>query len=108
MTIKAIFLGINKHLDSSILELSGARRDATALWTLFTDTIESLSARLLVDDAATYTEVSSAMFGTLSAPSADDVVVTGLPGMALQTASLRYPLLNADSNQSAGQPHRRQ
>jgi len=31
MAIKAIFVGINKHLDSSIPELSGARRDATAL-----------------------------------------------------------------------------
>ncbi len=50
MAIKAIFAGINKHLDSSIPELSGARRDATALWALFTDTIEGLSARLLVTD----------------------------------------------------------
>lgn len=47
MAIKAIFVGINKHLDTSIPELSGARRDATAMWVLFTDTVESLSARLL-------------------------------------------------------------
>ena len=38
MTVKAIFVGINKHLDVDVPELSGARRDATALWALFTDT----------------------------------------------------------------------
>ncbi|WP_423197042.1 MULTISPECIES: DEAD/DEAH box helicase [unclassified Cupriavidus] len=80
MAIKAIFVGINKHLDSSIPELSGARRDATALWALFTDTIEGLSARLLIDEAATHTEVSSAMLGTLAAASADDVVVIAFAG----------------------------
>ena len=46
MAIKAVFVGINKHLDTTIPELSGARRDATALWALFTDTVEGLSARL--------------------------------------------------------------
>jgi hypothetical protein len=51
MAIKAIFVGINKHLDTSIPELGGARRDATAPWALFTDTIEGLSGRLLVDEA---------------------------------------------------------
>jgi hypothetical protein len=40
VAIKAIFVGINKHLDPTIPELSSARRDATALWALFTDTIE--------------------------------------------------------------------
>ncbi|WP_197387759.1 hypothetical protein [Ralstonia pseudosolanacearum] len=42
MAIKAIFVGINKHLDTSIPELGGARRDATALWALFTDTSEGM------------------------------------------------------------------
>ncbi|MHA6822043.1 hypothetical protein [Ralstonia pseudosolanacearum] len=42
MAIKAIFVGINKHLDTSIPELGGARRDATALRALFTDTIEGM------------------------------------------------------------------
>ena len=79
MAIKAIFVGINKHLDSSIPELSGARRDATALWALFTDTIEGLSARLLVDEAATHTEVSSAMLGTLAAASSDATCQASTP-----------------------------
>lgn len=60
MAIKAIFVGINKHPDTSIPELGGARRDATALWALFTDTIEGLSGRLLVDEADTHAEVSGA------------------------------------------------
>lgn len=47
MSVSLIFVGINKHLDRTIPELSGARRDATALWALFTDTIEDLAARLL-------------------------------------------------------------
>lgn len=80
MTIKATFVGINKHLDTSIPELSGARRDATALWALFTDTIEGLSARLLLDEAATHAEVSEALLGTLAAASIDDVVVIAFAG----------------------------
>lgn len=66
MALKAIFVGINKHLDSSIPELGGARRDATALWALFTDTIKGLSGRLLLDEAATHAEVSEVMLGTLA------------------------------------------
>ena len=49
MATRAIFVGVNKHRDPTIPELGGARRDATALWALFTDTIEGLSAHLLVD-----------------------------------------------------------
>lgn len=80
MAIKAVFVGINKHLDTSIPELGGARRDATALWALFTDTIEGLSGRLLVDEAATHSEVSGAMLGTLAAANVDDVVVIAFAG----------------------------
>lgn len=80
MAINAIFVGVNKHLDVSIPELSGARGDATTLWALFTDTVEGLSARLLVDDVATNAGVSSAMLGTLAAATTDDVVVIAFAG----------------------------
>lgn len=80
MAIKAIFVGINKHLDAAILELGGARRDATALWALFTDTLDGLSARLFVDEAATQAEVSGALLGTLAGATADDVVVITFAG----------------------------
>lgn len=40
MATRAIFVCVNKHRDPTIPELGGARRDATALWALFTDTID--------------------------------------------------------------------
>lgn len=80
LAIKAIFVGINKHRDATIPELSGARRDATALWALFTDTVAGLAARLLVDERATYTEVSEAILGTLSSAQDNDVVVLTFAG----------------------------
>lgn len=80
MTVKAIFVGINKHLDATIPELSGARHDATALWALFTDTVEGLAGRLLVDEAATHAEVSRAILETLSIADPDDVVIVTFAG----------------------------
>ena len=68
MAIKAIFVGVNKHLDPGIPELSGARRDAAALWALFTDTIPALTARLLLDERATHAEVSEAILGRSPIP----------------------------------------
>ena len=64
MAVKAIFVGINRYLDPAIAELSGARRDAMALWALFTDTIEGLAAGRLVDEEATHREVSDVILGT--------------------------------------------
>ncbi|NHR07906.1 DEAD/DEAH box helicase [Chromobacterium haemolyticum] len=80
MAIKAIFVGINKHLDASIPELSGARRDATALWALFTDTIDGLSARLLLDEAAAHADVTQAILGILMDAQPDDVIVISFAG----------------------------
>lgn len=56
LAAKAIFVGVNKHQDPGIRELSGARPDATALWALFTDTLLGLSARLILDERATHSE----------------------------------------------------
>ena len=100
MAIKAIFVGINKHLDTSIPELSGARRDATALWALFTDTIEGLSSRLLVDETATHAEVSAAMLGTLAAANSDDVVVIAFAGHGSPDGNL--VLFDTDASDLAG------
>jgi uncharacterized caspase-like protein len=80
VAIKAVFVGINKHLDESIPELSGARRDATALWALFTDTVQGLVGRLLIDEAASHAEVSQAILGMLSAAGPEDVVVITFAG----------------------------
>ncbi|BAP88225.1 putative uncharacterized protein [Burkholderiales bacterium GJ-E10] len=43
VAIKAISVGMNKHLDATIPEPGGARRGATALWALFTHTLEGLA-----------------------------------------------------------------
>lgn len=98
--IKAVFVGINKHLDASIPELSGARRDATALWALFTDSIEGLSARLLVDEAATHAEVSAAVVGTLAGAEVDDVVVISFAGHGSPDGNL--VLFDTDAGNLAG------
>ena len=75
MAVKATFVWIDRYLDPAIPELGGARRDALALWALFTDTIEGLAARRLVDEEATYSEVSDAILGTLEGAQEDDVIV---------------------------------
>ena len=80
MAVKAIFVGINRYLDPAIAELSGARRDAMALWALFTDTIEGLAARRLVDEEATQSDVSDAILGTLEGAHEDDVIVITFAG----------------------------
>ena len=80
MAVKAIFVGINRYLDPAIPELGGARRDAMALWALFTDTIEGLAARRLVDEEATHSEVSDAIVGTLKGALEDDVIVITFAG----------------------------
>ena len=54
MVVKMIFVGINRYLDPAIPELSGARRDAIALWALFTGTIEGLAECIGVDGASLF------------------------------------------------------
>ncbi|WP_137390417.1 DEAD/DEAH box helicase [Rhodoligotrophos defluvii] len=88
MALKAIFVGINKHRDPAIPELSGARRDATALWALFTDTMDGLAARLLVDEGATYAAVSEAILGTLEVAQEEDVIVISFAGHGSPDGSL--------------------
>ncbi len=88
MATRAIFVGVNNHRDPAIPELGGARRDATALWALFTDTIEGLSAHLLVDERATHADVSGAILGALDSAQEDDVVILGFAGHGSPDGSL--------------------
>jgi len=37
--LKAAFIGIDKYADSTVRELTGAARDATALWALVSDSL---------------------------------------------------------------------
>ena len=60
-------IGVDKHVDPGIRELSGARRDATALHALFADSISpmDMQSRLIVDEQATQQAVADALDATL-------------------------------------------
>ena len=88
MATRAVFVGVNKHRDLQIPELGGARRDATALRAPFTDTLEGLSAHLLLDERATHADVSSAILGALDAAEEDDVIIVGFAGHGSPDGSL--------------------
>ena len=100
MALKAAFVGINKYLDPAVPELSGARRDATALWALFADTIPGFAAQLLVDSDATHTAVSDAILGLLETAQDDDVIVLSFAGHGSPDGSLL--LFNTDSTDLPG------
>jgi helicase len=80
MAIRATFIGINKHLDPDIRELTGARRDAIALSALFIDSIPDLSAELLVDGEATLERIDAALRRSMDHAEEDDVVVVTFSG----------------------------
>jgi uncharacterized caspase-like protein len=80
MATRATFIGIDRHQDARIKELTGARRDAIALYSLFTDTLPDIDADLLVDGDATLSGVSQAIERRLSSAAADDVVILSFSG----------------------------
>src|SRR5262245_23009874 len=80
MAIRAAFIGIDKHADAAIRDLAGARRDATALWALFSDSLPGLEATLLVDNAATTAAIREALQATLGAATPDDTVIVSFSG----------------------------
>jgi replicative superfamily II helicase len=80
MTILATFIGIDKHLDPDIPDLTGARRDALALWALFSDTISEIQGRLLTDNEATVDAIRGALDETLGVAGSDDVVILSFSG----------------------------
>src|ERR1700730_3159132 len=80
MAIRATFIGINKHVDPGIRELTGARRDAVALAALFGDSIPEIEVELLVDEDATLGRIYAALDGCMGAAVEDDVVVLTFSG----------------------------
>lgn len=90
MATKAIFIGVNKHADQSIPELSGASRDATALWALFADSLPGLSAHLLTDAQATHASASRIIQSSLAEASEDDVVIISFAGHGSVDGSLVF------------------
>jgi len=90
MALRAIFIGVNKHNDPGIPELTGATKDATALWALFKDSVEGIADERLLDDQATVASIRRALDTSLGAATEDDTVVVffaghGTPGHQLVT-----------------------
>lgn len=80
MAFKAVFIGINRHADPGIPELTGAVRDAQALHALFGDTFTNIASDLLVDSHATLDAIRANLERTLSGAGEDDVVVVSIAG----------------------------
>lgn len=75
--IRGAFIGFNRHADPFIADLTGASRDATALWAVLSNSIADLHAPLITDDAATLAAMRDVLDGTLGAADEDDVVFLG-------------------------------
>lgn len=80
MATKACFIGIDKYLDTGIRDLTGAVKDATALWSLFSDSIPSIEARLLSNEHATIDNIKNAISSLLASATKDDTVIVSFSG----------------------------
>jgi helicase len=80
MAFRSTFIGLNKHADPGVPELTGAARDASALHALFTDTFENIRATLLLDEAATLDAIRAALDDALGQANEDDVVILSFAG----------------------------
>ncbi len=80
MSFVANFIGINKYADQGIRELTGAVRDAKALWALFCDTIPEIKAELLTNKKATHEEIRKVLRITLESAKQDDIVIISFAG----------------------------
>lgn len=88
MSIRGTFIGVNRHASAAIRDLSGATRDATALWALFSDTFPEQSFGLLTDADATHQAIESALQKTMSETKSDDMVVVAFSGHGTHDGSL--------------------
>lgn len=75
MTIYATFVGVNKHEDLNINELSGAVTDAKAVYALFSDSITALESKLLLDEAATIDTIKHSIFDHKEKVTNEDTVL---------------------------------
>lgn len=80
MAIIATFIGIDKHADPRIRDLMGARRDAMALWALFSDTLPQIQAHKLVDAEATVAAIHQALDDIFYAAGPDDTIILSFSG----------------------------
>jgi len=75
MTLIAKYIGIDKYQDSKIRDLTGATRDATALFTLFSDSINELNAELITNHEASLSKVEWCLRDSLGNAGPDDTVI---------------------------------
>ena len=80
MALRAVFIGINKHSDPGIPELTGATKDATALWALFKDSVEGIADHRLLDDEATAASIRRVLDTSLGDAAEDDTVIVFFAG----------------------------
>ncbi len=78
--LRAAFFGIDRHNDPSVSDLTGAARDATALWAIMSDSIEGLDAQLITNENATLEAMRRTLDATLTAAEKNDVVILGFAG----------------------------
>ncbi len=75
MGLLAGFVGIDKFEDPNIPDLTGAQRDARALWALFSDTFPDLKSTLVTDSQATTAAVRQVLDDTLGAAGPEDTAI---------------------------------
>jgi helicase len=80
MALVLRFIGIDRYVDTSIPDLTGAARDAKALWALFIDTLTAADARLIVDHDATHQVVRRCIDDALTNATADDTIILMFAG----------------------------
>jgi replicative superfamily II helicase len=73
-------VGVDRHRDPRVPDLTGARRDATAVWALVRDTLPGADARLVADADATAEAIRRVLGDTLGAAGPDDDVLLMFAG----------------------------
>jgi hypothetical protein len=86
--LKAAFIGIDKYSDSTVRELTGGARDATALWALVSDSLPAASVSLLANHEATTARIRVALAATLTDATPDDTVIVTFSGHGTQSHRL--------------------
>jgi replicative superfamily II helicase len=88
MPFLAAFIGVNKHQSQRIPELTGATRDAKALWALFTDSVPHIQSRLLIDGQATTAAIRQSLGDTVGSAGPDDTALFFFAGHGTEAHQL--------------------
>lgn len=80
MALIGRFIGVNKYQDNNIRNLTGAKRDAVALWALFSDTLPDMDAKLFADEQADIASIKISIKETLEAAKPEDTVILYFSG----------------------------